>query len=268
MWTGDISPQNRHLLILDGYNSHITLDVVREASAAGLDLLTLSAHTSHTLQPLDKSVFKPFKQHFREYRDFWSSRNLEESATKDVLAQWVSLALRKALFASNIKNGFRATGIFPLDFHDVDSQLVPSQVYTAPVGEAEPTHGGDDASTRQNTVQGSIEASAQQELAGNIGALRQLHRGASGELHREASKQQHIATSDLAGNDRPQERVAADALQEEQTHCNLDEKEEAEVCVPQAVAADIEADLAEIPDSNAEHFSSTQTRRIPQLQTK
>ena len=100
---GTISPENRHLLILDGHNSHITLDVVREASAAGLDLLTIPAHTSHALQPLDVSVFKPFKQYFREYRDFWSSRNLNEQATKDTLAQWVSLALRKALSASNIK---------------------------------------------------------------------------------------------------------------------------------------------------------------------
>jgi hypothetical protein len=33
---GAISPVNRHLLILDGHNSHITLDVVREASAAGI----------------------------------------------------------------------------------------------------------------------------------------------------------------------------------------------------------------------------------------
>ena len=61
---GGISPENRHLLILDGYNSHVTLDVVKEASAAGLDLLTLLAHTSHALQPLDVAVFKPFKQHF------------------------------------------------------------------------------------------------------------------------------------------------------------------------------------------------------------
>ena len=34
---GAISPENQHLLIFDGYNSHVTLDVVREASAAGLE---------------------------------------------------------------------------------------------------------------------------------------------------------------------------------------------------------------------------------------
>ena len=90
------------------------------------------------------AVFKPFKQHFREYRDFWSSRNLDESATKDVLSQWVSLALRKALSASNIKKGFSTTGIFPLNFHAVDSHLMTSEVFTAPDGEAEHRHAGDE----------------------------------------------------------------------------------------------------------------------------
>jgi hypothetical protein len=45
---GGISPTRRHLLILDGHNSHVTLEVVKEA---GLDLLTLPSHTSHALQP-------------------------------------------------------------------------------------------------------------------------------------------------------------------------------------------------------------------------
>ncbi len=141
---GAISPEHRHLLILDGHNSHVTLDVVREACAAGLDLLTLPAHTSHALQPLDVSVFKPFKQHFREYRDFWSSRNFNKAASKEILAQWVSLALRKALSSSNIKRGFSATGIFPFNCHTVDSQLLPSEVFKSLDGEPEPGHGDDD----------------------------------------------------------------------------------------------------------------------------
>jgi hypothetical protein len=67
---GGISTENMHLLILNGHYSHVTLDVVQEARAAGLDLLTLPSHTSHALQPLDVSVFKPFKTFFREYRNF------------------------------------------------------------------------------------------------------------------------------------------------------------------------------------------------------
>jgi hypothetical protein len=46
---GGISPSRRHLLVLDGHISHVTFEVVREARAAGLDLLTLPSHTSHAL---------------------------------------------------------------------------------------------------------------------------------------------------------------------------------------------------------------------------
>ena len=61
---GGISPERRHLLILNDHNSHITLEVAGQAKAVGLDLLILPLHTSRALQPLDCSIFKPFKTHF------------------------------------------------------------------------------------------------------------------------------------------------------------------------------------------------------------
>jgi hypothetical protein len=67
-----ISPTCRHLLILDGHGSHVTMDVVKTARSVGLDLLTLPSHTSHAMQPLDVSCFKPFKQAFRLLRDVWT----------------------------------------------------------------------------------------------------------------------------------------------------------------------------------------------------
>jgi hypothetical protein len=112
---GGISKENRHLLILDGHCNHVTLDVLQEARAVGLDLLTLPSHTSHALQPLDVSVFKPFKTYFRKYRNFWTSRNLNQVVSEQTLAHWVSLGLRRALTPQNIKSGFRSTRIFPFD---------------------------------------------------------------------------------------------------------------------------------------------------------
>jgi imidazoleglycerol phosphate dehydratase HisB len=69
---GGVSPTNRHLLIVDGHNSHVTLEVVHKAMGVGLDLLTLPSHTSHRLQPLDVSVFGPFKRAFKRFRDTWT----------------------------------------------------------------------------------------------------------------------------------------------------------------------------------------------------
>ena len=129
---GGISQERRHLLILDGHNSHVTLDVVREARAAGLDILTLPAHTSHAMQPLDVSILKPFKLHFRAYRDYWTSRNMSQPANKTTLAQWVSLGLRKALTSSNIVSGFRGTGIWPINPAAMNRHLTPSEIFCEP----------------------------------------------------------------------------------------------------------------------------------------
>ena len=103
---GGISPTRRHFFILLGHNSHVALEVVREAWEAGLDLLTLPSHTSHGLQPLDVTIFKPFEIHFREYRNFWTSRNMHKKISKEILVQQVSLGLKRALSMHNITKGF------------------------------------------------------------------------------------------------------------------------------------------------------------------
>ena len=50
------------LLLYDGHTSHYTAQVIAEAKEQGIYLFALPPHTSHFLQPLDKSVFGPFKK--------------------------------------------------------------------------------------------------------------------------------------------------------------------------------------------------------------
>jgi hypothetical protein len=51
-------------LILDGHGFHVTRQALEQAVEIGLDMVTLFAHTSHALQPLDVTNFKPFKTTF------------------------------------------------------------------------------------------------------------------------------------------------------------------------------------------------------------
>jgi hypothetical protein len=115
---------------LDGHNSHVTIEVVEKAKEVGLHLVTLPSHTSHALQPLDVSIFGPFKCAFQIYHDIWAIKNKGKGAKKVVLAKWVSKALGRALTSENIQSGFRATGIYPLNSHTMDSKMEPSTVYT------------------------------------------------------------------------------------------------------------------------------------------
>ena len=126
---GGISQGRRHLLILDGHNSHVTLEVVHKCREVGLDLVTLPSHTSHRLQPLDVGVFTPFKRYFKRYRDVWSVSNKGKGASKQTLAMWMSRALERALTKSNITAGFRTTGIHPLNPEAVNVHMGPARQF-------------------------------------------------------------------------------------------------------------------------------------------
>ena len=126
---GGISHERRHLLILDGHHSHVTLEVVHKCRKVGLDLVTLPSHTSHRLQPLHVGVFAPFKRYFKRYRDAWSVSNKEKGASKQTLAMWVSKALERALTRSNITAGFCTTGIYPLNSKAVNDHMGPTRQF-------------------------------------------------------------------------------------------------------------------------------------------
>ena len=53
---GDARPQ---LLILDGHSSHETLAILELALQENIHILSLPPHTTHALQPLDRTVFGP-----------------------------------------------------------------------------------------------------------------------------------------------------------------------------------------------------------------
>ncbi len=56
-----ISLINRHLFILDGHGSHVTLKAIEHAQTFGLDMIILPSHTSHAMHPLVVTSFKLFK---------------------------------------------------------------------------------------------------------------------------------------------------------------------------------------------------------------
>lgn len=54
------SATRKVLLLLDGHKSHThNLKALERASECGVTMLSLPPHTSHHLQPLDVSFFKP-----------------------------------------------------------------------------------------------------------------------------------------------------------------------------------------------------------------
>lgn len=104
------STENPALLLLDNHESHLSI--------AGLP-----PHCTHKLQPLDRSVFGPFKKYINSNCDLWITSNPGKTMSIYDIPGIVAKALPSAATVSNIRAGFKVTGILPMDrniFTDAD----------------------------------------------------------------------------------------------------------------------------------------------------
>ena len=106
---------NKHLLILDNHDSHVNIEVIDFARANGLVLLTLPPHTSHKLQPLDRSVFGPLKTYYNSAASDWMTNHPGKNLTIYDIAGLLGQAYPKAFSPANILSGFRVSGISPFN---------------------------------------------------------------------------------------------------------------------------------------------------------
>ena len=126
-----IPPARPVLLIEDGHDSHISIELIELARANDVHLLCLPAHTTHILQPLDIGVFKSFKTFFSKAFHKYLTKNPGRVITSDVIASLVGEAWPQALTPLNMMGGFRKCGIYPLNLGAVtDRQLAPSHATT------------------------------------------------------------------------------------------------------------------------------------------
>ncbi|KAF2891222.1 hypothetical protein ILUMI_14951 [Ignelater luminosus] len=107
--------ENPTLVIMDNHESHLAPEVLNIAKENRVILLTIPPHTSHKLQTLDVSVFGPFQNFYNAAVDSWMVRHPQQTMTIYNVAELVGQAFDKSMTPSNIKSGFKKTGIFPFD---------------------------------------------------------------------------------------------------------------------------------------------------------
>ncbi|KAJ8910650.1 hypothetical protein NQ315_011632 [Exocentrus adspersus] len=111
------TPENKILLIVDNHESHLSIPAINMAREHGVIMLTFPPHTSHRLQPLDRSVFGPFKKYYNQACHEWLLNNPGKPMTIYEVAECVGKSYPRAFTPSNIESGFRVSGIFPLNRH-------------------------------------------------------------------------------------------------------------------------------------------------------
>ena len=119
------------LLILDGHESHHSVDFEDFCKANNIVTLCMPPHSSHFLQPLDVGCFSPLKASYGKRIEQMMRMQITHITKEDFFDAFVE-AFHASITANNIRAGFRATGLVPFDPELVVSCLDPKPLTPSP----------------------------------------------------------------------------------------------------------------------------------------
>ncbi|KAG7001680.1 hypothetical protein FocnCong_v011390 [Fusarium oxysporum f. sp. conglutinans] len=120
--TKDRSVGSYRLLILDGHESHHSIEFERYCEENKIITLCMPAHASHLLQPLDVGCFGPLKKAYGREIERLMGCSINH-ITKIEFFPAFHASHRATITESNIKGGFRGAGLAPFDPENVISKL-------------------------------------------------------------------------------------------------------------------------------------------------
>jgi hypothetical protein len=122
------------LIVLDGHSTHAknleAIELARENGVLLLSipvLLSIPGHTTHRLQPLDISFFKPLSAYFNQACGKWIRALQGGTISQFEVSQLLGEAYGRAESFGAAMNGFERSGIWPLNSEFFrESDFVPS----------------------------------------------------------------------------------------------------------------------------------------------
>ncbi|CAG5055147.1 unnamed protein product [Parnassius apollo] len=137
----DPTTKQKVLLLLDGHTSHTkNLDAIKYAKENNVVLLSLPAHTSNKLQPLDTSFFRPLSCYYIDETEKWLRTNPGRRVTVFQISMLFGKAYARAASIATAESGFRSTGIYPFNkdiFQDYEFVTLPEDNDNLPAIENE-----------------------------------------------------------------------------------------------------------------------------------
>ncbi|RKK17113.1 hypothetical protein BFJ66_g18036, partial [Fusarium oxysporum f. sp. cepae] len=182
------------LLILDGHESHLSVDFELYCKDNKIITLCMPSHSSHILQPLDVGCFGPLKQAYGRQIERKMRAGTTHISKEDFFPVFL-VAFQESMTGKNIRGGFQGAGLVPLDPESVISKLDVKLRTPTPVEGVEELP----APWVSQTPHNPIEASSQSEFIKNrisrhqgssptsiLHAVDQFAKGTQGIMHQMA----------------------------------------------------------------------------------
>lgn len=106
-------------LFIDGQSSHLTLDVYQKCEELNICLLKLFPNSTFLTQPADVSCFKSLKSIWKKTIEDFKKFDLTRRVEKSDFGLLMVMTFEQ-LKEETVVNGFRASGIYPWNFNNID----------------------------------------------------------------------------------------------------------------------------------------------------
>lgn len=108
------------ILFVDGHKTHLTYYLSELCKELKIILISLYPNSTRILQPADVAAFRPLKSEWKNAAFTWQTNNGGKAISKEDFAPILNEMLERMDLENTIKNGFRATGLYPWNPSNID----------------------------------------------------------------------------------------------------------------------------------------------------
>lgn len=160
------------LLLLDNHHSHLGIETLNFAKEMGL--LCCRSRPIALLQPLDRTVFGPFKKFVTASQDNSMRNNPGKTMTIYDLPGIAKESWPKAAQASNITKGFEVSGVYPFNNEIfTDTVFAPSTVTDRPLTKEDTDKQTSNSECCSGDLPLSTETSPEDEIHDTVTEIRE-----------------------------------------------------------------------------------------------
>ena len=103
------------ILLVDGHASHKSLEAIQFARSNSIVMISFPPHSTHRIQPLDRTVYGPLKSRYNRECDKWMTMHVGMRISPYDQSELFGTAYINIATMRNALAGFSSTGIWPFN---------------------------------------------------------------------------------------------------------------------------------------------------------